>query len=179
MTRKGNINLEQEETLKNLNMFFNGRNDAINFIEDYGSVILEAKNEAAEELKEQEETGIKILTPKQMFLRLLIALAQVKAGNNSESLLNEIRQISLFFVSITKESLKNIQGHNQIRTIKLHSIIKMDTIFMNPNNIQTSKLHVLILKFTDKIDLRRGENKIALSNLSIYYTWKNIKKFIQ
>ena len=55
----------------------------------------------------------------------------------------------------------------------------MDTIFMNPNNIQTSKLHVLILKFTDKIDLRRGENKIALSNLSIYYRWKNIKKLIQ
>ena len=38
-----------------------------------------------------------------------------------------------------------------------------------------SKPHVLILKFTDKIDLRRGENKIALSNLSIHYTWKNIK----
>ena len=56
-------------------MFFNGRNDAINLIEDYGSVILEAKNKAAEELKEQEGTGIKILTPKQMLLRLLIALA--------------------------------------------------------------------------------------------------------
>ena len=40
---------------------------------------------------------------------------------------------------------------------------------------QTSKPHVLILKFTDKLDLRRGENRIALSNLSIYYTWKNIK----
>ena len=38
-------------------------------------------------------TGLKILTPKQMFQRLPIALAQVKAGNNSESLLNEIRQI--------------------------------------------------------------------------------------
>ena len=109
MTRKGNKNLEQEETLKNLNMFFNGRNDAINFIEDYGSVILEDKNKAAEELKEQEGTGIKILTPKQMLLRLLIALAQVKAGNKSERLLNEIEQISLFFVSIAKESLKSIQ----------------------------------------------------------------------
>ena len=32
-----------------------------------------------------------------------------------------------------------------------------------------------MLKFTDKLDLRRGENRIALSNLSIYYTWKNIK----
>ena len=59
--------------------------------------------------------------------------------------------------------------------MKLHSIIKMDTIFMNSKNSQTSKPHVLILKFTDKLDLRRGENRIALSNLSIYYTWKNIK----
>ena len=38
-------------------------------------------------------TGIKILTPKQMLQRLPMALAQVKAGSNSESLLNEIRQI--------------------------------------------------------------------------------------
>ena len=60
--------------------------------------------------------------------------------------------------------------------MKLHSIIKMDTIFMNSKNSQTSKPHVLILKFTDKLDLRRGENRIALSNLSIYYTWKNIKR---
>ena len=37
--------------------------------------------------------GLKILTPKQMLQRLPIALAQVKAGNNSESLLNEIRKI--------------------------------------------------------------------------------------
>ena len=42
-------------------------------------------------------------------------------------------------------------------------------------NSQNSKLHVLILKFTDKLDLRRDENRISLSNLSIYYTWKNIK----
>ena len=46
---------------------------------------------------------------------------------------------------------------------------------MNSKNSQTSELHVLILKFTDKLDLRRAENRIALSNLSIYYTWKNIK----
>ena len=51
----------------------------------------------------------------------------------------------------------------------------MDSIFMNSKNSQTSKPHVLILKFTDKLDLRRGENRIALSNLSIYYTWKNMK----
>ena len=49
----------------------------------------------------------------------------------------------------------------------------MDTIFMNTKNSKTSKRHVLI--FIDKLDLRRGENRIALSNLSIYYTWKDIK----
>ena len=46
---------------------------------------------------------------------------------------------------------------------------------MNSENSKTSKPHVLILKTTDKLDLRRGEKIIALSNLSIYYTWKNIK----
>ena len=51
----------------------------------------------------------------------------------------------------------------------------MDIIFMNSKNSKTSSPHVLILKFTDELDLRRGENRIALSNLSIYYTWKNIK----
>ena len=51
----------------------------------------------------------------------------------------------------------------------------MYTIFMNSENSKTSKPHVLILKLTDKLDLRRGKKFIALSILSIYYTWKNIK----
>ena len=51
----------------------------------------------------------------------------------------------------------------------------MDTIFMNSENSKTSKTHVLKLKLTSKLDLRIGEKVIALSNLSIYYTWKNIK----
>ena len=46
---------------------------------------------------------------------------------------------------------------------------------MNSGNSKTSKSHVLILKLTDKLDLRRGEKSIALSSLSICYTWKNIK----
>ena len=46
---------------------------------------------------------------------------------------------------------------------------------MNSENSKTSKAHVLILKLTDELDLRRGEKIIALSNLSINYTWKNIK----
>ena len=51
----------------------------------------------------------------------------------------------------------------------------MDTIFMNSENSKTSKLHVLILNLTNKLDLRIGEKIIALSNPSIYYTWKSIK----
>ena len=46
---------------------------------------------------------------------------------------------------------------------------------MNSENSKMSKPHVLILKLTNKLDLRIGEKIIALSNLSIYYTWKNIK----
>ena len=71
-------------------------------------MIFEAQKMAA---KNQEGTGLKILTPKQMLQRLPIALAQVKAGNNSESLLNEIRQIvySLYqSKQITKKVYNNI-----------------------------------------------------------------------
>ena len=50
----------------------------------------------------------------------------------------------------------------------------MHTIFMNSENSKTSE-YVLGLKLTDKLDLRRGQKTVALSNLSIYYTWKNIK----
>ena len=57
------------------------------FVEDYDSMILETKRKATE------GKGLKMLTPKQMLQRLPIALAQIKAGNNSEILLNEIRQI--------------------------------------------------------------------------------------
>ena len=48
---------------------------------------------------------------------------------------------------------------------------------MNSENSKTSELYVLILMLTDELDLRRrrSEKSIALSNLSIYYTWKNIK----
>ena len=51
----------------------------------------------------------------------------------------------------------------------------MDTIFMNSENSKTSEHNVLVLKLTDKLDLRRGQKTVALSNLSIYYTWKNVK----
>ena len=51
----------------------------------------------------------------------------------------------------------------------------MNTIFINSENSKISKAHVLRLKLTNELDLRSSEKIIALSNLSIYYTWKNMK----
>ena len=96
-------------------MLYKARINVTKSYDDYSSMILEAKNEATK------GKLLKILTPKQMLQRLPIALVQVQAGNNSENLVNEIRQIS--------------------------------------------KSHILILKVTNKIDLRRGEKSIALSIL--------------
>ena len=64
-------------------MLYKARNEAIKFYDDYSLMMSEAKTKATK------GTGLKILTPKQMLQRLPIALAQVKAGNNSEKLLNE------------------------------------------------------------------------------------------
>ena len=68
-------------------MLYKARNEAIKLYDGYSSMMSEAK------LKATKGTGLKILTPKQMLQRLPIALAQVKAGNNSENLLSKIRQI--------------------------------------------------------------------------------------
>ena len=111
--RKGNKNDEQRKTLENINVHFNAINTAIKFVEDYGSTILEAKKLATE----QEGTGLKILTPNQMLKRLPIALAQVKAGNNSERLLNEIRQI-VYSLYRSKEITKKVYN-NIINSIKV------------------------------------------------------------
>ena len=52
----------------------------------------------------------------------------------------------------------------------------MNTIFLNSANSKTSDPHRLLLNFSDKINLKRSDKYVTLSNLSIYYTWKNIKK---
>ena len=51
----------------------------------------------------------------------------------------------------------------------------MDTIFMNSENSRTSEYHVIVLKLAEKLDLRKVQKSVAFSNLSIYYTWKNVK----
>ena len=170
--RKGNKNDIQKRTLANINMFYNARANAIKFIEDFGSMILEARRLAQEEQKgtgaNEMSEQVKILAPNQMLKRLPIALAQVKAGNNSESLLNEIRQI-VYSLYRSKEITKKVYN-NIINSIKVKHNANMDTIFMNSENSKTSEHNVLVLKLTDKLDLRRGQETVALSNLSIYYT---------
>ena len=65
----------------------------------------------------QEGTELKILTPKQMLQRLPIALTQIKAGNNSKSLLNEIRQV-VYSLYQSKEITKKVYN-NRIKSIKV------------------------------------------------------------
>ena len=100
---------EQREVIDNLNKFYKFREEVINFFRDYIEMLSDANYNAKQ--NETEGKGLKILTPKQMLQRLPIALAQVKAGNNSESLLNEIRQIvySLYqSKQITRKVYNNI-----------------------------------------------------------------------
>ena len=52
----------------------------------------------------------------------------------------------------------------------------MDTTFTNSENSKTSDPHRLLLSLSDKINLKRSDKDVALSNISVYYTWKNIKK---
>ena len=118
----------------------------------------------------------KILSPKQMLQRLPIALAQVKAGKNSENLLNEIRKI-VYSLYQSKKFTKKVYN-NIIKSIQQSTYAHIKdgyyiSIFMNSENSKNSDPHVLIL--TNKLDLRIGEEVITFSNLRIYYTWKNIK----
>ena len=79
---------------------------------------MKIRSEAIYKSKQNKTTGteLKILKPKQMLQRLPIALAQVKVGNNSESLLNEIRQI-VYSLHQSKEITKKVYN-NIIKSIK-------------------------------------------------------------
>ena len=76
-----------------------------------------AKDMSRNIYKSKQGRGLKILTPKQMLQRLSIALAQIKAGNNSKSLLNEIRQI-VYSLYQSKEITKKVYN-NIIKSIKI------------------------------------------------------------
>ena len=98
---------EQNNALYNIEMLYKARNQAIKFYDDYSSMS-EAKYKSKQ--NKTEGKGLKILTPKQMLQRLPIALAQVKARNNSERLLNEIRQI-VYSLYQPKQITKKLYNH--------------------------------------------------------------------
>ena len=104
---------EKEDVIKNLHNFYNGRKKVINA---FNSKIFPIKTKGTGYL-ESKPSSFKILTPNQMLKRLPIALAQIKAGNNSESLLNEIRQIA-YSLYRSKEITKKVYN-NIIKSIKV------------------------------------------------------------
>ena len=106
--------------------------------------------------RQQQGKGLKILKPKQMLSRLPISLAQLKAGNNSKKLGN-------YYILCTDQKILQTNS------------IKIETIFMNTENSRTSEPHRFKLDLTDKLNLKNPNKNMALANLSIYYTSKNIK----
>ena len=112
--KKGNTkrrSKEQKNALYNIEMVYKARNEAIKFYDDYFSMMSEAKAKA----KAIKGTGLKTSTPKQIHQQLPIALAQLKAGDNSESLLNENRQFvySLYqWKQVTKKVCNSIIKSN-------------------------------------------------------------------
>ena len=89
-------------------MLYKARNEAITFYDDYSLMMLEAKSKAKQ--NETKGTRLKILTPKQMFQRLPISLAQVKAGNDSENLFYKIKQI-IYSLYQSKEVTKKLYNN--------------------------------------------------------------------
>ena len=103
-----------------------------------------------------------------MFQRLPLALAQVKANNASEKLLNEIRQTICFLYwikQISKEVYNIVMNWTNLYK-------RMDTIFMNFENSKKCDPHRLQLNLFDKINFKMCVKHLALSNLSIYYSSK-------
>ena len=104
---KGDNKIQEKKIVKkNLIKFYEGREAILNgfkskifLTESTGTGILDTDN-----------SKLEILTPKQMLQRLPIALAQVKAGNNSENLLNEIRQI-IYSLYQSKEITKKVYNN--------------------------------------------------------------------
>ena len=109
--RKKYLSKESKEARANIENLYNARKAAIDFFDEYTSRASEARRQA------KKGTRLEILFPKQMPQRLPIALTQAKAGNNSESLLNEIRQI-VYSLYQSKDIIKKVYN-NIIKSIKV------------------------------------------------------------
>ena len=109
----------QSDTIKKFKNLYNSRKKIIGLLNDNSRITSEAiyKAKQNEANKKTTGAGLKILTPKQMLQRLPIAPAQVKAGSNSESLLNEIRK-TVYSLHQSKEITKKVYN-NIIKSIQL------------------------------------------------------------
>ena len=110
----GRKTLEQKEVITNIENFYKSREEIFKFFKDYAKMTLDSNYKAKQ--NKTKGTELKILSPKQMFQRLLIALAQVQGGNNSENLLNEIRRI-VYSLYRSKEITKKVYN-KIIKSIK-------------------------------------------------------------
>ena len=127
--QKNQSKLKKVLTLRNGIIFLNGRQKALNVFESgifpkakQGKGLTSILDYIASDhlnrvVKVSDHKHLKILTPKQMIQRLQITLAQVKTGNTSENLLNEIRQVKYLFHR-AKEFTKKVHN-NTMNSIKL------------------------------------------------------------
>ena len=100
-------------TISNINNLYNSREKVVQMFNDY------AKTMSKNIYESKQGTALKILSHKQMLQRLPVALAQIKAGNNSERLLNEIRQI-VYSLYRSKEIPKKVYN-SIIKSIKYNT----------------------------------------------------------
>ena len=101
----------KNKAINNINDLYNPIEEVVQMFNDY------AKNMSKNIYESKQGTGLKILTSKQMLQRLTIALTQIKSGNNSGNLLNEIRQI-VYSLHQSKEITKKVYN-NIIKSIKV------------------------------------------------------------
>ena len=126
---------EQKSAIKNIKTFYKLWEKVTKLFNDYSKIASKAI------CRSIHGAGLTVSTPKQMLQRLPIALAQVKAGNTSKNLLNEIPQI-IYSLYQVKEIAKKVYGNIMNSTNLLNSI---DTISMNSENKKTSNHRRLLL----------------------------------
>ena len=103
-----------------------------------------------------------------MLSRLPILLGQLKAGNNLKDLKNEIRQLFYFLYRSNKAKQNELYAFDEY-------CLKMEKIIMNTESSKKNESKKFIYQFSDKLNLKSPNKDMALANLSLYYTWKNIK----
>ena len=113
--KTGKKTLEQKEVINNIERFYISRQEVFNFFRDFTEMLSDSDYKAKK--NETKRAWVKIFTTKQMLQRLPIALAQVKADNNSENLLNKIRQI-VYSLHQSKKITKKVYN-NIIKSIQI------------------------------------------------------------